>query len=97
MSGDRLAKIKAWRALPVIANRPAGDQTIEYVDWLVAEVERLRGLLARAEWAATEVDWDEPDAWSVCPDCHHPQTTGHGPGCELAAELGRETVYEQES
>lgn len=51
------------------------------------EIARLRELLNRLEWAGTEVDWDEPDAWSVCPACHGPQSIGHAPGCELAAVL----------
>jgi hypothetical protein len=54
----------------------------------VGEVERLRGLLGRLEWA------DEDDTGRrYCPVCEWAEATGqgHDPGCWLAAELARNT------
>jgi hypothetical protein len=47
------------------------------------EVERLRGLLARLEWAGTEGICDED--WAACPACGAAESQGrHGPICWLA-------------
>jgi len=44
-----------------------------------AEVERLRGLLRRAEWGEVGP--------FRCAVCWRTQSAGHAPGCELAAAL----------
>jgi len=49
---------------------------------LIGEVVRLRGLLARLEWAGRT-----HDDVAACPACGSAQRTRHGPGCWLAAEL----------
>jgi hypothetical protein len=57
-------------------------------DWLVAEVERRRGLLARLEWSDT-TGWVDGAAEAACPVCGGTMAKGHKPGCEIAAALGR--------
>jgi hypothetical protein len=67
------------------------------------EVQRLRGLLARLEWAGTTC-WNDGEEEESCPACGGTQEEGHleaaqriGPdgkpfdssGCWLAKELGR--------
>jgi hypothetical protein len=55
--------------------------------WLVGEVERLRGLLARLEWAGGEVVGD-CQRFDACPECSAREGYDqHRPGCWLAAEL----------
>jgi hypothetical protein len=92
---DRLAEIKAQcERLALLNLTPPAD-----VRWLVAEVERLRGLLARLEWAGCYLDSDEP-RWAACPACgaENPSygTTSDTPGqhdpdgCWLADELNPE-------
>jgi hypothetical protein len=73
------------------------------VAWLVGEVERLRGLLGRLEWAGT-ICWaeDSSEGGDACPACSAFPEEGHlkagqhmgpdgkpydYPGCWLAAEL----------
>jgi hypothetical protein len=100
---DRLAEILRDRA----AHDPA--EGLDWLDpadfdWLVGEVERLRGLLKEMEWAGNCGAYD--DYAACCPDCGgyeqeypvpdmsgkvHP--AGHRPRCELAAALaGRRSV-----
>jgi hypothetical protein len=50
------------------------------------EVERLRDLLARLEWAGADREY----LGTFCPACQHSYLDGHGPGCDLAAELRTE-------
>jgi hypothetical protein len=71
-----------WRNAKFIASAPAD------VDWLVGEVDRLRDLLGRLEWAG------EGDFGAHCPVCEAFKDevdgvggSGHAPGCWLAAEL----------
>jgi hypothetical protein len=63
------------------------DEANRLVDEAIAEVERLRGLLGRLEWAGTVVF----DEWyakrKCCPVCRGEQDDGHAPGCELAAAI----------
>jgi hypothetical protein len=80
---------------PHRATIPWGYQTSEMrAPWVavgvaVAEVAetRLRGLLARLEWAGRKRS--SPDR--NCPACFGWPANGHDPGCELAAELTRTT------
>lgn len=87
---DRLPEIKAQLA-SVDANkrvRSLGPNlTRVYLDWLIGEVERSRGLLDRLEWIDTGLDCG--DYTKGCPICWGEQQHGHEPGCELAKELGR--------
>jgi hypothetical protein len=91
-----LAQIKAQLA-SVDANkrvRSLGPNlTRVYLDWLVAEVDRLRGLLGRLEWAGTHCERDrEMAACPVCDVVADSEVVGqlpHLPGCELAEVLGR--------
>ena len=64
---------------------------------LLAEVTRLRGLLALLEWASQEF-WDYEATAEACPACKRfkeanvygiaAANVGHEPDCWLAAELG---------
>jgi hypothetical protein len=82
---ERLAEVKALHFIGQISNAD--------VDWLVGEVERLRGLLGRLEWAGTHCERDrEMAACPVCDVLADSEVVGqqpHGPGCWLAKELGR--------
>lgn len=65
------------------------------VDWLIGQakkVERLRGLLARLEWAGTIVfdEWYDKGKCCPVPECRAEQGDPHTPDCWLAAELGKE-------
>jgi hypothetical protein len=85
-----LDQIKLWRkvAFGPEPNTPAVRVARTQVDRLIAEVERLRGLLGRLEWS-------EPVAYGtspVCPVCGRLQKHGHEADCWLAAELHRETT-----
>jgi hypothetical protein len=53
------------------------------VDDLIGEVERLRSLLGRLEFAAPD-DYGDRDA---CPVCYGGRSTDHDPTCWLAKEL----------
>jgi hypothetical protein len=55
--------------------------------WLIGEVERLRELLGRLEWAGTIVFDEWYDKGKCCPVCRGEQDDGHAPGCELAAAI----------
>jgi hypothetical protein len=50
------------------------------------EIERLRGLLARLEWAGSTIS---PEPQGVCPACDVIEGDSHAEDCWLAAELGR--------
>ncbi len=56
--------------------------------WLgMDEVDRLRDLLRKLEWAAP-LTWMEGDEKSgVCPACWRYRGDGHAPDCWLAEEL----------
>jgi hypothetical protein len=78
-------------------NRDYGGDMVDYLgpEWreilrehiqtaVDSSTERLRGLLARLEWAGC---FQEEAA---CPACeHYEENGGHDPGCWLAAELQR--------
>jgi hypothetical protein len=78
---DRLPEITA-RWMPTLSGYR--DGITRDVVWLLDEVDRLRGLLARLEWPETL-----PGAgpWHICPACSNHRDQGHEPGCWLAAEL----------
>jgi hypothetical protein len=61
----------------------------EDIDWLVAKVDRLQGLLGRLEWAGTVVFDEWYDKGKCCPVCKGEPEEGHAPGCELAEVLGQ--------
>ena len=105
---ERLAEIKAtlhhWDAIyaphglaplppAVAAQESAQHLNRAQIDFLVGEVDRLRGLLARLEWAGTYCERDREMA--CCPVCEvvaDSEVVGqlpHLPDCWLAAELGR--------
>jgi hypothetical protein len=65
-----------WNARAAFIHHAPGD-----IDWLVAEVERLRGLLASLEWASTRWTGER-----CCPSCGELPEHGHA-DCRLAAEL----------
>lgn len=78
MTEDRLAAIKRrLSATTPNAVRDAIDRE------LIAEVDRLRDLLARLEWAGYD------GYGNLCGICEMPQDRGHRPGCDLAAALGK--------
>jgi hypothetical protein len=96
----RLSDVETTEVLPALedpiepeleANAQAIVNAPADIDWLVGEVERLRGLLARLEWAGTTC-YDAYGAEHTCPACRVQWDTaadfkGHIPGCWLAAEL----------
>jgi hypothetical protein len=95
---DRLAEIRkyldALYGKNVAGPKDLIDVRVDTLDWLVGEVERLRGLLIRLEWAGTYV----PPANSgrlmdqACPACGASRTYDqerHGPNCWMPAELRR--------
>jgi hypothetical protein len=80
---DQLPEIKRRWGVAV----PVADIAHADVDWLVGEVERLRGLLGRLEWVEQGyncVGYDE-----ICPVCNAEKDTPHVSGCWLAEVLGR--------
>jgi len=104
---EQLAEIKAtlrhWDAIyaphglaplppAVAAQESAQHLNRAQIDFLVGEVDRLRGLLARLEWAGTYCERDREMA--CCPVCEvvaDSEVVGQLPhrDCWLAAELGR--------
>jgi hypothetical protein len=81
---DPLAEIKQHRRLMYGPNTDPHhfvNIRLSDLDWLVAEVERLRSQLARLEWVGFDVDW------MGCPVCFHRSSHPHNPDCWLAAEL----------
>lgn len=85
---DRLADIEAWlgKAYDVYGYE---DATLKDIAWAVAEVDRLRGLLASLEWAGSDYVNDDGSGTPMCPVCKRWRPAGHAPGCELAEVLGR--------
>ena len=82
---ERLGNIESWlgRAYDTFG---VDDPTLKDIAWLVGEVERLQGLLARLEWTR--------GPRPRCPACdgwhpNGPGGRGHHPACWLAQELGR--------
>jgi hypothetical protein len=89
---DRLDEIKR-RATDIRKIRPfkvdpVNTLVTQDVPFLLAEVERLRGLLKRLEWAGG-LTHGYPDE-DCCPACAWRPMDGHDPDCWLAAALGRE-------
>lgn len=93
---DRLAEIRARHGEPV-----AGDLTTlprSDLDWLVGEVDRLRGLLRDLQWAGTFACERYPGCGApACPVCGvlaDDPALGQQPhkDCWLAAELGQATT-----
>jgi len=89
---DRLAEAAALAEEIRERNRLVPDDDprkvlLGHLDWLVGEVERLHGLLARLEWPETL-----PGAgpWHICPVCSNHRDQGHEDDCWLAAELHRD-------
>jgi hypothetical protein len=78
---DPLAAIKGRMAERVLHPGERAD-----VDWLVGEVERLRGLLARLEWLP-QWNSDGSQDEAMCPVCGECRQDGHAPGCEWVAAL----------
>jgi hypothetical protein len=75
-----------------MCNRHPGEQC-EQKAWLPPpdrqdEVERLRGLLARLEWAGTLLFDEWYNTGKCCPVCRAEQGDAHT-DCWLAKELGR--------
>lgn len=71
--------------------------SVDEIDFLLAEIQRLRGLIKKAEWEsyAECMDGDE----GVCPWCHvlraqgvvsetHDRTDSHYPNCPAFTESG---------
>jgi hypothetical protein len=56
-------------------------------DAWMAEAARLRGLLARLEWAGKY--WLGDESVRECPACEAMEGSAHEPDCWLAAALGR--------
>ena len=54
------------------------------IDWLISEVERLRGRLRELEWSSS----DRIDS-EACPVCQYSQVVGHLEDCWLAAEIAK--------
>lgn len=82
---DRLAQIRERRTrVPALFDSHIAAD----IDWLVGQVERLRDLLARLEWAGAEYAFAE-DAWAICPACEQRRDAGHRhlAECWLDAEL----------
>jgi hypothetical protein len=89
--------VRTWRdvAFDWVRAGPVGPEARVRIDWLVsmlehtlAEVDRLRGLLARLEWAGLRCEEHIPGGEAVCPVCDMNQE-GHTDDCWLGAELGR--------
>jgi hypothetical protein len=74
---DRLTVVR-WRR-----ERKRDGWYPEDIDWLVGEVERLRELLGRLEWAGSTQAYQQ----AFCPVCQRSKLGGHGRACWLAAEL----------
>lgn len=56
------------------------------------EVDRLRGLLKRLEWAGKETEYagsEDENTYDICPACEVPKDSQHHPYCWLGRELGR--------
>jgi hypothetical protein len=75
-----------------VANANLGDRLNLKIDEqraADAELLRLRGLLARLEWAGQRGDGYGPLPDPACPVCESVRSRGkdHAPGCWLAAEL----------
>lgn len=98
MSHDRLAEAKETVADATqtrfygggISNEDALD-LVAQLRWAADEVERLRGLLARLEWAGSVSG--PATGQARCPACKGLRLASgqgaHEPGCWLAAELRR--------
>lgn len=58
-------------------------------DALLAENERLRGLLRKHEWSAVDFGAEPGDFWHCCPECGVSKEYDgrHEPGCAWAAAL----------
>ena len=76
--------LAAIRRNLVLSKLALGPMWVHQVERLCSEVERLRGLLARLEWASMRPTGEDV----CCPVCGEYPKYGHA-DCWLAAELGR--------
>jgi hypothetical protein len=101
---DPLAAVKArWFTDDQHRAEYWADLASRDVPRLIGEVERVRELLGRLEWADHKTRGEVGvgstlTIWPCCPVCKAGDNEGgHRPGCELAAELGRADEAEDQA
>lgn len=86
-----LAGVKAARAASPHLYPADFDWAVEQLELAWQECDRLRGLLARLEWAGA---YGESGALPCCPSCTAIKPGPHGPTCWLADALHPENANE---
>jgi hypothetical protein len=84
---DPLVEIKRARAARPDLYPADFDAVVAMLEETRGEVERLRELLSRLEWADKDLTRPSFLGAPSCPACSERQHDGHKPGCWLAAEL----------